>query len=101
MLQQLEKLMAIPSPTGMTGEATQYTLEELRRLGLQPVKTRKGAVHCTVWEGPHPVLLCAHLDTLGCVVRSVKPNGCLRYTKLGGWNDNAIENENVRIHTRK
>jgi putative aminopeptidase FrvX len=34
------------------------------------------------------------------MVRAVKSNGCLRYTQIGGYNDNAIENENVLIHTR-
>ena len=35
------------------------------------------------------------------MVRSILPNGCLRYTQIGGYNDNAIENETVRIHTRE
>ena len=100
MLRQLERLSAIPSPTGMTGAAEDYVLAELTSLGFRPVRTRKGTIRCELSQGPHPVALTAHLDTLGCVVRAVKPNGCLRYSKLGGWNDNAIENENVLIHTR-
>ena len=100
MLEQLRNLMAIPSPTGMTGDAQAYVLAELTRLGFRPVRTRKGSVKCELSQGPRPLLLSAHLDTLGAVVRAVKPNGCLRYSRLGGWNDNAIENENVLIHTR-
>ncbi len=99
-LEQLKALSAIPSPTGMTGECAAYLMAELTRLGFEPHMTRKGAVRCVVSKGPHPVLISGHIDTLGCVVRAVKPNGRLRYSKIGGWNDNAIENENVTIHTR-
>ena len=99
-LEQLQAISAIPSPTGMTGECAAYLMAELTRLGFEPQLTRKGAVRCVVSKGPHPVLVCGHIDTLGCVVRAVKPNGRLRYSKIGGWNDNAIENENVTIHTR-
>lgn len=99
-LEQLQAISAIPSPTGMTDACADYVAGELTRLGFSPSRTRKGAVHCVVSEGPHPVVISGHIDTLGCVVRAVKPNGALRYSKLGGWNDNAIENENVTIHCR-
>lgn len=99
-LQQMEKLMAIPSPTGMTDAASAYVMEELTRLGFAPQLMRKGTVVCDLGGEGHGLLLSAHLDTLGAMVRAVKPNGRLRYTQLGGWNDNAIENENVLIHTR-
>jgi len=100
ILDQMRKLMAIPSPTGMTEEATAYVLAELTRLGFKPQRMRKGTVLCDLGGQGHPVLLSAHVDTLGAMVRSVKPNGCLRYSQLGGYNDNAIENENVLVHTR-
>ncbi|MCQ2457293.1 MAG: M42 family metallopeptidase [Clostridia bacterium] len=99
-LDQMAKLMAIHSPTGMTGEASAYVMNELTRLGFTPRMMRKGTVICELGGEGHGLLMSAHLDTLGAVVRSVKPNGRLRYTKLGGWNDNAIENENVTIVTR-
>ena len=100
LLEQLKTLTAIPSPTGMTREATDYLLAELTRLGFRPARTPKGAVLCCLGGSGHPLVLSAHVDTLGAMVRAVKSNGCLRYTQIGGYNDNAIENENVLIHTR-
>ncbi|MBQ6173459.1 MAG: M42 family metallopeptidase [Clostridia bacterium] len=100
ILENLKILSAIPSPTGMTGACADAVCSMLAGMGFRPEKTRKGAVHCRLAEGEHPILLCAHLDTLGMAVRAVKPNGRLRYSKIGGWNDNAVENENVVIHTR-
>lgn len=100
ILEQMQKLMAIPSPTGMTGEAAAYVMAELTRLGYQPRQMRKGTVLCEMGGHGHGLLLSAHVDTLGAMVRAVKSNGRLRYTQLGGYNDNAIENENVCVHTR-
>ena len=100
LLEQLKTLTNIPSPTGMTRQATDYLLAELTRLGFKPERTPKGAVLCELGGCGHPLLLSAHVDTLGAMVRAVKGNGCLRYTQIGGYNDNAIENENVVIHTR-
>lgn len=99
-LQKMQELMAMTSPTGMTAAASAYLLEQLTALGFQPRQMRKGTVVCELGGEGHPLLLSAHVDTLGAMVRSVKGNGRLRYTKIGGWNDNAIENENVTVHTR-
>ena len=100
MLDQLFRLTNIPSPTGMTHEATAYLLAELTHLGFRPERTRKGTVVVCLGGSGHPLLLSAHVDTLGAVVRAVKGNGHLRYSRVGGLNDNSVENENVLIHTR-
>ena len=99
MIEQLKTLTGIPSPTGMTGAVTDHLLAELTRLGFQPERTPKGTVICCLGGEGHPVLLSAHVDTLGAMVRAIKGNGHLRYTHLGGYDDNNIENENILVHT--
>ena len=100
MLNQLKVLTGIPSPTGMTHEISNYLMAELTRLGFTPERTPKGTVMCCLGGSGHPLALSAHVDALGAMVRAVKSNGCLRYTQVGGYSDNAIENETVKIHTR-
>lgn len=100
MLNQLKVLTGIPSPTGMTHEISNYLMAELTRLGFTPERTPKGTVMCCLGGSGHPLALSAHVDALGAMVRAVKSNGCLRYTQIGGYSDNAIENETVKIHTR-
>ena len=99
MIEQLKTLTGIPSPTGMTGAVTDHLLAELTRLGFRPERTPKGTVICCLGGEGHPVLLSAHVDTLGAMVRAIKGNGHLRYTHLGGYDDNNIENENILVHT--
>ena len=100
LLEQLKTLTNIPSPTGMTRQATDYLLAELTRLGFKPERTPKGAVLCELGGCGHPLLLSAHVDTLGAMVRSVKANGRLRPTTLGGHQWSTADGENCTIHTR-
>ena len=99
-LEYMKKLLSIPSPTGFTAEATDYLLETLKRLGFSPVRDRKGCVMCCLGGEGRGILLSAHVDTLGAMVRSVKGNGRIRYTHIGGWQDATVENENCLVHTR-
>jgi len=98
---QVMKMVSIPSPTGFTRKAEEYLLKTLTDLGFAPEHTPKGTVICCLGGEGAPLLLSAHVDTLGAMVRSVKANGRLRYTQVGGYTDNSVENENCLIHTRK
>lgn len=98
--QRIRELCAIESPTGMTMEASEYVARVLGEMGVECTRTRKGSVvACLGGEGA-PIALCAHLDTLGLMVSSIKPTGRLKFSHIGGLSDNSVENENVRIHTR-
>ena len=44
IMEQLEKLMAIDSPSGFTKKVTDYLLEEYARLGYSAKRTVKGGV---------------------------------------------------------
>lgn len=103
-VEQLKKLCSIDSPSGFTGRAADYLIDELTAMGYAPEKTRKGGV--TVCLGGdddgtgNGLLLMAHIDTLGAVVKEVKPNGRLKLSAVGGLTANNCETENCRIYTR-
>ena len=40
----------------------------------------------------------AHVDTLGAIVRAVKPDGRLKLDRIGGFPWNMIEGENCTVH---
>jgi Cellulase M and related proteins len=100
IIDQLKKLTAIDSPSGFTEEVTQYTLEQFRELGYTPYRTNKGCVVCELGGEGRPLILSAHIDTLGGMVAEIKKNGRLRITNIGGLNANNCETENCRIRTR-
>ena len=98
--EQLKTLTAIPSPSGYTKNATDYLMKLLQDMGYEPKLSRKGNVFVTIGGEGEPLVLAAHIDTLGAMVRSIKDNGRLRPTTLGGHVWSTPDGENCTIHTR-
>ena len=99
----LVRLLNTPSPTGFTEQAialVQGALEALPGLSLR--RTRKGALLATL-HGPEaePVrALTAHVDTLGAMVKSIKPKGRLALTAIGGFAWGSVEGEGCTVFTQ-
>lgn len=94
-------LCRIPSPTGFAEEAIAYVEREFTRLGVSVRRTPKGALMATLpgRDTVHQRAVAAHVDTLGAMVKEIKPNGRLKLTKIGGFSGNSIEGEYVLVHT--
>ena len=100
----LVKLLNTPSPTGFTEDAISFVEKELSQFKqLELSRTRKGALVAkwTVDNPEPPVALTAHVDTLGAMVKDIKPNGRLQLTRIGGLVLNAVETEGCWVHTSK
>lgn len=101
ILKYIKDLCETPSPTGFTKRAEKYLMEEFEKMGYKPYQNHKGNVIVPIKEGTeNGLLLSAHVDTLGLMVRSIKANGRLRVTALGGYPLAYGEQENVTIITR-
>jgi putative aminopeptidase FrvX len=102
VLQLLEKLLNIPSPSGFTHDIMRLVENEARKLGYVMDYTNKGGGLITIpgVNTERVIGLSAHVDTLGAMVRSIKPNGMLRFTPVGGYMMSAVENEYCKVHTR-
>ena len=98
--EQLYTLTSIPSPSSFTTKVTDYLLSELSSLGYSPERSNKGNVFVTLGGSGTPLVLAAHVDTLGAMVRSIKENGRLRPTTIGGHQWSTADGENCTIHTR-
>lgn len=99
----LEKLVSIPSPTGYTNRAAKWIAEQLESMGYAPEITNRGNVNCLVGgdcSRGDGLILSAHFDTLGAMVRAIKPNGRLRIARLGGPALGSYEAENCVVITR-
>lgn len=99
-VQRIVELCAIPSPSGFTRQAEEFVHKVLKDLGYQPEYSRKRSVRVKLGGSGRPLLLAAHVDTLGAMVRSIGSKGQLRITKIGGFPENYIEQENCLVHTR-
>lgn len=100
-LQLLEKIFSIDSPTGYTKNVIDYLEEVIKELGYPTERNKKGNLIVSVkGESGYTLGLSAHVDTLGLMVRSIMPNGHLRFTMLGGMLLPTLDGEYCRIHTR-
>lgn len=100
MMEQLEKLLSIDSPTGFTNKVQDYLCEEITRLGYKPERLHKGGVRAELGGTGNGLMLFAHVDTLGAVVNTIKPDGRLVLSRVGGLNPNNVETNNVRVYAR-
>ncbi|MCP4131548.1 MAG: M42 family metallopeptidase [bacterium] len=88
------------SPTGYTTKAAGYVTDALKKYSCKVTTTTKGSVIAEIGGVGNPVILSAHIDTLGAMVRSIKGNGRLRITKIGGYPEYFLEGVNCTIHCR-
>lgn len=104
LLDFLTGLLNTPSPTGFTHQAIEYTRKALAAFPELTLSiTRKGAL-VAAWSGQRsdaPRALTAHADTLGAMVKEIKPNGRLKLSRLGGLVLPAVETEGCTVFTRK
>jgi len=100
--EQTETLLSIDSPSGYTIKAATWVKEAFEKLGFSAVITTKGGVLIDLGgeDTLDGLLLEAHADTLGGMVATIKGNGRLQLTPLGGMNANNGEAENVWVYTR-
>lgn len=97
-----KQLLNIDSPSGFAHNAMKYVKEEAEKLGFETFFNPKGNLFIQVpGENSHETLgLSAHCDTLGLMVRSIKSDGSLAVTKIGGPNMATLDGEYCRIITR-
>ena len=99
----LKTLLGQDSPTGFTENVVTAAEGIARELGFGTRRTNKGNLVITVpgREDGRKVGLCAHVDTLGLMVRSITADGMLMVTKVGGPLLPTLDGEYCRIYTRE
>ena len=108
LIKFLVDLLNTPSPTGLTEPAIAFIEQALQAFPeLTLTRTRKGALVAR-WEiNPStgsgavaaPRALTAHVDTLGAMVKEIKPNGRLKLSRIGGLLLNGVETEGCWVLT--
>ncbi|HEX3078175.1 MAG TPA: M42 family metallopeptidase [Lachnospiraceae bacterium] len=102
IVETIENLVNIPSPSGFAHKAIEFVEKEAKKLGYSCEPVLKGGLIINVEGMSKEVIgLSAHVDTLGAMVRSVNSNGTLRFTSVGGFTMQSIEGSYCKIHTRE
>src|SRR5687768_324575 len=91
--------MLIPGLSGYEGRVRRYLANALSTLGLPSRTDRLGNLIATLdgsAEAPS-VMLFAHMDQLGFVVRKIEANGFIRLERVGGVPERALASQEVLI----
>ncbi len=99
----LLEMLAIPSPTGFTDTIVRYVAEQLDELGVPFEMTRRGTIRATLQGRLNTPdrAVSAHLDTIGALVREIKPNGRLGLAPVGCWSSRFAEGSRVTVFTEQ
>jgi putative aminopeptidase FrvX len=93
------ELMLIPGLSGYEGRVRRRLSAEMRGLGLATTTDRPGNLIATAEGDPGrpSVMLFAHMDQLGFVVRRIEPGGLIRLERLGGVPERALAAQQLLI----
>ncbi len=96
------RLMDAPSPSGFTRRAVDLAESMAHTLGYATRRTRKGNLTICVpgRDQSQTVGLCAHVDTLGLMVRAITDRGELLFTTVGGPVLPSLDGEYCTVFTR-
>ena len=99
----LEELISIPGPCGYEHGVIRYLRDRLAP--HTDACTVDGIGNLIVSKhGAYPgptLVMSAHTDEVGFIIKEIEPNGLLRFEKLGGHDDRILLSEQVVISTAK
>ena len=98
-LETFQALLAVDSTTGQYQAVQEKTAELIRELGFEPSFTHKGGVLADLGGEGDPLVITAHLDDIGLMVRRINPDGTLNVCPVGGIYPFYCVTENVRVYT--
>jgi putative aminopeptidase FrvX len=95
----LSELMMIPALSGHEDRVRRAIGARLDDLGLSSRTDRLGNLIATLEGDPEApaVMLFAHMDQLGFVVRKIEPDGLVRVERLGGVPERALPSQAVLL----
>ena len=103
LLELTAALCRIPSPTGYTTAAVDEVERHLTAVGPAGAADGQGqprrGVSRQSGRRARARMLSAHVDTLGAMVKEIRPTAGLRLTRIGGYDWSTIEGEYCTVHT--
>lgn len=90
----LQRLADAPGPPGYEDPVRAIVVEQMKPLTSAPLRyDGMGSVVAQLGSSGPKVMVDAHMDELGGMVRRIAPNGMLTMQMLGGWLDQALPDQ--------
>ena len=94
----LKKLAELHGVSGSEGEIARFVEVEIEQY-VDEIKTDKMGNLIATKHGKNPsVMVAAHLDEIGLMVKHIDDEGFMRFSTIGGWFDQTLLNQRVVLH---
>lgn len=100
-LDLFSELLSVDSTTGDHEPIQELICSILERMGFSYKVTHKGGVIAELGGEGDPLVVTAHLDDIGLMVRHINSDGTLNVCPVGGLYPFYCVTENVRVRTRE
>lgn len=98
LLRKLTEAHGVPGQEDAIREIVREELKDICEISVD----RMGNMHCVRNRGGGPkLMLAAHMDEIGFVVKFIDDKGFLRLQPLGGWDPRQMASQRVFVHTAK
>ena len=97
-----QDIVSVPSPVGYYVQLNPVLERYAAMFGQTVTYDNRSTAYITLdgEDNSKTVLVGAHADTLGLIVRRIDPDGKIRTRNLGGINYMNLDGETVTVHTR-
>ncbi|MEM5871645.1 MAG: M42 family metallopeptidase [Candidatus Aenigmatarchaeota archaeon] len=101
MEELLTRLVSAPSISGYEKNIRDQMIKELKPYTDEIQVDRMGNLICKKGSGSPKILLAAHMDKIGLMVKYIDENGFIRIEPVGGWDPKVLPSQRFIIHGSK
>ena len=103
-MEQLQELLeTLSNAHGISGyeNSIRALMEEEIKPYVDEVTTDRMGNLVATKKGTGPtIMLAAHMDEIGLMIKYIDDNGFLRFVKIGGWFDQTLHSQRVIVHSK-
>ncbi len=97
----MQRLSEADGVSSEEGEVALIMLDCFRKAGLKAEIDGSGNAIAYKSLGKNPLVLGAHMDEIGLMVKHIDDKGFIRFIKIGGIDDRTLINQQVTVRTTK
>ncbi len=99
----LKKICEVPGTSGFEDKVRALVLDELKAINAKTEVDNMGNVTAIVKgkDASKKVMLAAHMDEIGFIVKHIDDQGFLRFHTLGGFDPKTLTSQRVIVHGKK
>jgi putative aminopeptidase FrvX len=97
----LKKLVDAPSISGSEKDVRDLMKKELKRYADEIKIDKIGNLIARKGKGSPKIMLAAHMDELGLMVKFIDQKGFIKFDMIGGWDERILPAKKFKVHGSK